>query len=474
MSQFGITGQGNGEFDNLSGIASTTTHLFVADTGNNRIQVFDFNGNYVTQFDAGIKSFDPYGIAVNSTHIFASSFSNHLVYIIKHNLSEPSTGTMPYAPVITSYPLSNALFSPSFRTSFDLSQINILFNTPITGTINFDSSLEPGIIAQYYNPSSTIDDISSYDNQTITFVSGGVNISLIPNSTVTCPCKFLFVYNLTDFDFPASALNALQYTQSGWMPLSVVSHNFDDRLIIANVDSLSQFALGVIGNGMTNQSLSISVPMLNDLYPALANFTLNVSVTDAGVSDLTYSLDAISIGKGISIDSDSGDISWLPPLSQIGTHTITVIASAGQLVNSVTFDLVIGPTTQVSLFCGLPKSAYPSIIYGTNTTDILFGTNSNDLILAMNGGDYVRAKAGNDCIMGGLGNDYIDGGQGDDTIYGGIGDDFVRTGAGNDSVFGGMGDDIILGSSRGDIVNGEMGHDLCIGGIAQNCEVTSK
>jgi len=45
--KFGTTGQGNSEFDMPDGIAVNSTNIFVADTKNNRIQIFNNTGDLV-------------------------------------------------------------------------------------------------------------------------------------------------------------------------------------------------------------------------------------------------------------------------------------------------------------------------------------------------------------------------------------------------------------------------------------------
>lgn len=51
LSQFGSSGSGNGQFNTPIGIAvDASGNIFVADTKNYRVQVFDRNGNYLRQF----------------------------------------------------------------------------------------------------------------------------------------------------------------------------------------------------------------------------------------------------------------------------------------------------------------------------------------------------------------------------------------------------------------------------------------
>ena len=90
VSKFGSRGSGDGEFKRPSGITTNSTHILVADTSNDRIQIFDLEGNYESQFGTigtidtlraeGI--FDgPLGITTNSTHILVVDSSNHRVQV---------------------------------------------------------------------------------------------------------------------------------------------------------------------------------------------------------------------------------------------------------------------------------------------------------------------------------------------------------------------------------------------------------
>ncbi len=83
----GSKGTGNGQFDEPTGIsANGTGHIFVADTLNNRIQIFDASGKYLDQFGqsgTGNGQFNrPQGIAINGTgHIFVADTLNNRIQI---------------------------------------------------------------------------------------------------------------------------------------------------------------------------------------------------------------------------------------------------------------------------------------------------------------------------------------------------------------------------------------------------------
>jgi hypothetical protein len=71
--EFGTTGSGNGQFSGAKGIAvdDSTGDVYVVDQGNNRVEKFDANGNYISQFtgvETPAKSFSgPYSVAVNNS-----------------------------------------------------------------------------------------------------------------------------------------------------------------------------------------------------------------------------------------------------------------------------------------------------------------------------------------------------------------------------------------------------------------------
>ena len=69
------------------GIAVSDTHIFVSDTNNHRIQIFDHTGNYVSQFGSqgnGTGQLNgPAGIATNDTHLFVVDNGNGRVQVFE-------------------------------------------------------------------------------------------------------------------------------------------------------------------------------------------------------------------------------------------------------------------------------------------------------------------------------------------------------------------------------------------------------
>lgn len=89
---FGNRGIKQGEFKNPWSVAinQQTSHLFITDRGNNRVQVFDKFGAFVSAF--GVKGskdgqfYGPEGIAIDSSGIiFIADSDNHRVQLFDPN-----------------------------------------------------------------------------------------------------------------------------------------------------------------------------------------------------------------------------------------------------------------------------------------------------------------------------------------------------------------------------------------------------
>ena len=94
LREFGSAGTGDGQFDLTGGIALYSNNnnnnnniiIYVADTNNNRIQVFDSNGTYITQFGADDTTDNtpldgPTDIALDSNNIYVTDTGNHRFHI---------------------------------------------------------------------------------------------------------------------------------------------------------------------------------------------------------------------------------------------------------------------------------------------------------------------------------------------------------------------------------------------------------
>ncbi len=90
LSGFGGSGKRPGQFDGPVGIAiDDNERLFVADKGNNRIQIFDLNGKVINTFKTmhQKQAVAPIDIAVNNEddQIFVTGNANHRVMVYDHD-----------------------------------------------------------------------------------------------------------------------------------------------------------------------------------------------------------------------------------------------------------------------------------------------------------------------------------------------------------------------------------------------------
>lgn len=81
LFSFGSFGSGNGQFNSPYGVANDGVRVYVTDSGNNRVQYFDLYGNYLGQwgtFGTGNGEFNsPKGIAVNGRYAFVVDQGNN-------------------------------------------------------------------------------------------------------------------------------------------------------------------------------------------------------------------------------------------------------------------------------------------------------------------------------------------------------------------------------------------------------------
>jgi DNA-binding beta-propeller fold protein YncE len=85
--KFGTSGTGNGEFNRPFELAiDSSDNIFVVDNGNNRVQVFNSDGGYITQFGNQGPTADilqsPIGIAIDSNgNVFIADGSDSDIHV---------------------------------------------------------------------------------------------------------------------------------------------------------------------------------------------------------------------------------------------------------------------------------------------------------------------------------------------------------------------------------------------------------
>ena len=100
-----------------------------------------------------------------------------------------------------------------------------------------------------------------------------------------------------------------------------------------------------VSDGTYTDSETVNIDVTANNAPVLAeldpqNVTLGseisftVSATDADLNPVSFSLDNLSIGKGMTIKSSTGEFRWTPTEDQLGPHPVTIMASDGALSDS--------------------------------------------------------------------------------------------------------------------------------------------
>ena len=262
---FGGYGTANGEFERPQGITTTATHIFVADTNNNRIQIFDINGTYVSQFRSqGSENGNftsPHKIATNFTHLYISDTGNNRVQIFAlSSVLQPescadseirdTTGTCvidDVLPVITASSINITLqigdtFTPPIVTLFD--------NDPAySGTIT--NTTDPGPV-----------DTSSAGTFTITY-----------NATADASNNAPILVNVT--------VNVIDTTA----PIITVNGNSTNRTVITPVGE----PYTILAGNVTDND-----PAYNETVTA--NSTL-INTTSLGTFPILYTASADAAGN---------------------------------------------------------------------------------------------------------------------------------------------------------------------------------
>jgi sugar lactone lactonase YvrE len=115
IKAWGKEGRGPGEFDVPHGIAiDSTGRIFVADRGNNRVQIFDQDGKYIAEWKQFGK---PCGIFIDAkdTLYVADSDSNGGLFDSKYSVDNPCATCLIRAPRYTDVGLPNPQFTQGVR-----------------------------------------------------------------------------------------------------------------------------------------------------------------------------------------------------------------------------------------------------------------------------------------------------------------------------------------------------------------------
>ena len=135
--QWATMGAGNNQLSNPSGIAVSGGEVFVADTNNNRVMVFDLNGNYLSQFTSDFNL--PTQIEVSGGYVYIADRDNQQVKKFDLSGNLQTTWTAEHAfPVSIAVDASHCYLGYTMGGHFTVSDLvgNFGFNIGSLGAGN--------------------------------------------------------------------------------------------------------------------------------------------------------------------------------------------------------------------------------------------------------------------------------------------------------------------------------------------------
>ncbi|MDE1970529.1 MAG: peptidoglycan-binding protein [Patescibacteria group bacterium] len=314
LSQFGTLGTSTGELQSPTGIAlSSSSDVYVADESNHRIEVFDSAGNFISTFGWGVKdgasSFEvctsqcqqgisgsgngqfalPFGVAISSSSgVYVSDYSNNRIEVFD------SAGN--YLSTFGSSGSGDGQFSGSVALAFSSSSLAYV--------VDFSNQR-----VQIFSPIITVD-----------------------SASITSPSTLLV--NLTDTSSTLSAISAADWhvdqNGGGVSPLTASSAT------IINSSSPWKVELTFSGSPWSNTSASTTA--------ALGLYADENAVTDAnGVTNVLVPHDqsiALSDGQapllsGVSIGSNN-----TIPSHAVAGDSVTLTFTASESISTPTVTLL--------------------------------------------------------------------------------------------------------------------------------------
>ena len=206
------------------------------------------------------------------------------------------------------------------------------------------------------------------DSETFTITVGDTNsapvLAAIGNQAVNEGATLSFTATATDADLPSQTLTYSLDAASLALGMSINSSTgvFSWTPTEAQGGLTPSVTITVTDNGSGNltdsETFTITVGDTN-LAPVLAaignqsvnegatlSFTASATDADLPTQSLTYSLDAASLGLGMTINSATGVFSWTPTETQGGlTPSVTITVTdngTGNLTDSETFTITVG------------------------------------------------------------------------------------------------------------------------------------
>ena len=464
ISKWGAFGNDNGSFKSPRGITvSEDSFVYVVDSGNARIQKFTSDGEYVSHFGQSGKRggnfVTPVDIAINSDKIYVTDPNQNkiIVFDLEGNFEKifnDSIGGYSINPEGIVFDKDGNFYIVDYKNNRIIHYNDFGVPLSIFGQLgNADGHFKfPKDVAMSNDGYLYVTDTQGHRIQK--FVTPSTQLPVVDEQTVELELNSDSTESLTlppvtpipnDFQKPTILVPEDVLVQATG-PLTDV--NIGEALATdeSGISSLSNnapssFPLGIntiiwtAVDGAGNMAIASQTVTVQDTIPPkispLEHITLEAKSSERNLVNIGIPEISDEVGV-ISITNDAPEV--FPLGETIVTWTATDkfgnISSSTQIIS-----------VQV---CGNSPSYYNMII-GTDDDDLLIGTTMSDLIFAKGGDDIISADKGNDCIIAGDGDDIIFGNEGNDHIFGQGGNDIIKGHSGEDFVFGGYGLDMIDG-----------------------------
>ena len=543
VSKWGTFGNDNGFFKSPRGITiSEDSFVYVVDSGNARIQKFTFDGEYVSHFGQSGKRggnfITPVDIALHSDKIYVTDPNQNKIIIFDldgnfKKIYNDSVGGYLVYPEGIEFDKDGNFYIVDYRNNRIIHYNDVGVPLSMFGQVgNADGHFKfPKDVAISNDGYLFVTDTQGHRVQK--FVTPLTQLPTIEEQTPEIELDYESESTISDTLSPITPIpNDFQKPTilvpedvlvEATGPLTIV--NIGEALATdeSGIHSLSNnapssFPLGIntiiwtAVDGAGNMAIASQTVTIQDTIPpkisSLENITLEAKSSKLNL--VTIDIPAITDEVGvISITNDAPEtfplgetiVTWTATDSSgnsaSATQTITVVDTTSPVivipsdvdveatsleinivdygfaqasdqveVSSITNDapetFPLGETivtwTATDKFgnissssqtisvqvCGNSPSDY-NMIVGSEYDDVLMGTALSDLIFAFGGDDLISGNKGNDCIFGGDGDDIIFGNEGNDHISSQNGNDIVKGHSGEDYLFGGFGLDMIDG-----------------------------
>ncbi|HTR42931.1 MAG TPA: SMP-30/gluconolactonase/LRE family protein [Pseudomonadales bacterium] len=304
LTQWGSAGTGNGQFETPGGIAiDSSNHVYVADLSNDRIEKFDSNGSYLTQWGS-------YGIGngqFNNAEGVAVSGSGNLIYVadtgnsrIQVFVNQPAI----VPPIITTQPATQEIAISG----------NISFNVTVVGAAPFVYQWTSNNVAILNATNSTFSitnvnfaDTASYavlvSNNFGSALSSSALLTVMPTLVTTLPASGISA--------TGSVLNGLAMVGAdetiAWFDWGTTTNygNIADITIIADGGGTTNLSVAL--NGLPGNIYHYQLDALNDFGIIYGN---DVSFTNGFAPLIITNFLPVNSANGTTLSASVNPEGW--------------------------------------------------------------------------------------------------------------------------------------------------------------------